>query len=73
MFLGEHGIVGNGHMMMLEDNSAAVADLILTAYEDLTDVEDGTGYEEDPRSVVPWSRRPPARCGGTRRCSPICC
>jgi pimeloyl-ACP methyl ester carboxylesterase len=29
MFLAEHGIVGNGHMMMLEDNSAVIADLIL--------------------------------------------
>jgi predicted esterase len=26
--LGEHGIAGNGHMMMLESNSSAVADFI---------------------------------------------
>jgi len=29
--LGEHGISGNGHMMMLERNSSAVADFIATA------------------------------------------
>jgi hypothetical protein len=33
---------------------AAVADLILTAYEDLGN-EDGTSYEENPRSPVLWS------------------
>ena len=26
--LGEHGITGNGHMMMLESNSSTVADFI---------------------------------------------
>jgi hypothetical protein len=28
-FLADRGILGNGHMLMLEDNSDAIADIIL--------------------------------------------
>ena len=32
-FLGDHGMIGNGHMMMLENNSDALAKLILSWVE----------------------------------------